>query len=362
MRVTVLVLLLWVAGCGSDDGTVATSEGTAPSVSTVLSGTTKVEKTGTKLAISSVVKVTFSKAMDTASVTASTLKIEADGKAVAGAISVDSTDQAFTFTPTANLAPLTEHTLTIVGGASGVKDATGNTMSGSAVYTFTTGCASNDAFDKDSSSCYTWRNTSNQTNASGATTSAAKITINNGSDGVLKLAFTSAETNLSSTTSNTKVPMLYRSVSGDFDVRVTVKTYTISDQEPTAAGLYVGESFDTLPTYSLICKFVDDGCISTQSLSGVFSSGTADACGIGDGPHNNANVNTILRIVRSGTTLRCYYKIPGNADFTQVGSDFTVSGMATNLKLAIFGESRSDAGDGVITFDDLTFNSGATSD
>jgi len=79
--------------------------------------------------------------MDPLTITAATftLKVTNVGTAVTGGVTYDALTRIATFIPTAPLtgAPATSYTVTLVGGASGVKDLAGNALAISKVTTFT---------------------------------------------------------------------------------------------------------------------------------------------------------------------------------------------------------------------------------
>ena len=95
------------------------------------------------------IHVTFSEAMDPLTVTAATftLKLTNGGTTVTGGVTYDALTRIATFIPTLPLigTPATSYTVTVVGGASGVKDLAGNALAISKVTTFNTNasaCAS----------------------------------------------------------------------------------------------------------------------------------------------------------------------------------------------------------------------------
>jgi hypothetical protein len=111
--------------------TFTTGDTNAPTVITVVpaNGTTGV-------ALNSNVKVTFSEAMDGASIntTTITLRNTATSAAVAGTVAYDNATNTATFTPSSNLTSGTNYTLTVSTGA---KDAAGNPMASAFTSTFT---------------------------------------------------------------------------------------------------------------------------------------------------------------------------------------------------------------------------------
>ncbi len=93
----------------------------------------------TGVAVSSVVTVTFSEAMDSASVVAAgtfTLKVTATSAAKAGTVTYNTATHVATFTPSTPLSTSTGYTATVTTAA---KDVAGNALSpGTVIFTFTT--------------------------------------------------------------------------------------------------------------------------------------------------------------------------------------------------------------------------------
>lgn len=111
---------------------------TAPTV------TSRTPTAATGVATGINVTVTFSEAMATASINGSTFTLTRTTgagapAAVTGAVSYDPATRIATFNPSADLAPGQAYTVTILGGASGVKDLAGNAMAVNATFSFTTG-------------------------------------------------------------------------------------------------------------------------------------------------------------------------------------------------------------------------------
>ena len=109
----------------------------APSVSS-----TNPANGATGVVLNQLINATFSKAMDPATIGASTFTIAtSSGAALAGTVTYDSINRIATFKPAA-IAPLTSYTATVTTGA---KDLSGNALVGNApsgyVWTFTSGAA-----------------------------------------------------------------------------------------------------------------------------------------------------------------------------------------------------------------------------
>lgn len=84
------------------------------------------------------VTVTFNETMAAASINANTLQLRnAQGTLVAGTVSYATATRVATFTPSAALANGTVHTATVVGGASGVTDVSGNPLAANSSWSFT---------------------------------------------------------------------------------------------------------------------------------------------------------------------------------------------------------------------------------
>lgn len=101
-----------------------------------VTGTTHVNG-ATGVAINAKATATFSEAMDATTLNASNFTLKQGSTAVAGTVTY--LGVTATFAPSGNLALNTSYTVTIKGGASGVKDAAGNAMANDFVITWTTG-------------------------------------------------------------------------------------------------------------------------------------------------------------------------------------------------------------------------------
>ena len=113
-------------GGGTADTTAPTVTGTAPA-----DGATGV-------AVTADVTGTFSEAMNTSTITATTFTLAAGTTTVPAAVTYDGTTRVATLNPTADLAAGTVYTATIKGGTGGVKDAAGNPLAADKTWTFTT--------------------------------------------------------------------------------------------------------------------------------------------------------------------------------------------------------------------------------
>jgi hypothetical protein len=113
--------------------TGATADSTAP---TVIS--TAPASGATAVALNQKIAATFSKVMDSSTITTTTFTLKQGTTAVAGTLSY--AGATATFTPTANLAASTLYTATITTGAA---DLAGNALASNFVWTFTTGTATN---------------------------------------------------------------------------------------------------------------------------------------------------------------------------------------------------------------------------
>src|ERR1043166_2074905 len=102
---------------------------TAPTVSV-----TVPLNSATGVAISGKIAAAFSEAMDPSTISTATFTLKQGVTPVAGTVTYVGTTA--TFTPTANLSPLTAYTATITTGA---RDLAGNALAADFVWTFTTG-------------------------------------------------------------------------------------------------------------------------------------------------------------------------------------------------------------------------------
>ena len=104
---------------------------------TVVSVTPAGAPTG--VATSATVTVTFSEALNAATVSASTIQLrDSNSNLVAGSVTYNASTKTATFTPTSALSNSVTYTLTVVGGASGVTDAAGNALASNVTSSFTT--------------------------------------------------------------------------------------------------------------------------------------------------------------------------------------------------------------------------------
>jgi hypothetical protein len=113
----------------------ASSDTTAPTVMTVAPA---VGATG--VAVGSNAAVTFSEAMDSATITPSTFTLAKQGTTtpVAATVTYDGSSVTATLNPSADLEPGVIYTATVKGGTAGVKDFAGNPLAQDKTWSFTT--------------------------------------------------------------------------------------------------------------------------------------------------------------------------------------------------------------------------------
>ena len=87
------------------------------------------------------VSATFSKSMNPATISSATFGVSDNGAAVPGSVSYNAANRVATFVPTASagFAASRSFAVTVLGGASGVKDLAGNALAVSRVWSFSTG-------------------------------------------------------------------------------------------------------------------------------------------------------------------------------------------------------------------------------
>jgi len=115
--------------------TAAVTDVTPP---TIVSRTPTNGATG--VAVNSNVTITFSEPMDATTINGTTISIKptAGGSNLAATVTCNSPCTVATLDPTADLLNNTSYTVTVVGGASGVKDVAGNALASTSTSTFTT--------------------------------------------------------------------------------------------------------------------------------------------------------------------------------------------------------------------------------
>lgn len=92
----------------------------------------------TKVSVSANITATFSEDMDTSTINTSTFTLFQGATSITGTVSYDPATRTATFDPIANLSYGTTYTVTIKGGASGVKDLAGNPLATDYSWSFTT--------------------------------------------------------------------------------------------------------------------------------------------------------------------------------------------------------------------------------
>jgi hypothetical protein len=112
-----------------------TGDTTAPTVLQVIPKADSVN-----VPTNSTIQVFFSEAMDQATITATTvtLRTTVSDVLVTTSLSYNASTNVLTITPAGGLAPSTGYTVTIVGGAAGVKDISGNPLAATVTSRFTT--------------------------------------------------------------------------------------------------------------------------------------------------------------------------------------------------------------------------------
>ena len=139
-----LALLVNDAGDGNswDHGDWANAKITCSggSAGAPIVASTNPANAATNVGITTNPSATFSKAMNAATITATTFLITKQGTStpLAATVSYDSLTRTATLRPAANLQTGTAYTMTVKGGAGGVKDSNGNALVADGVWSFTT--------------------------------------------------------------------------------------------------------------------------------------------------------------------------------------------------------------------------------
>ena len=124
-----------ITGCGGHGGEtdkwIAPADTTAPMVTAVVP-----LNNATGVAVNTKISATFTKAMDTGTITTTTFTLTQAGVAVSGTVTYSGVTAVFT--PTSNLAPNKPFMATITTGA---EDLAGNALASNYVWTFTTAAA-----------------------------------------------------------------------------------------------------------------------------------------------------------------------------------------------------------------------------
>ena len=132
---TALLLLSFATGCCNPNKNSSAGPGAQQTLPTVTS-VTPVGDNGAVCPNSAIISITFSKAMNPATINPSTFTVTGpSGASVAGQVTYASATDIATFTPSASLAPNTKFNATITTAAT---DTYGNTMEANFEWTFTT--------------------------------------------------------------------------------------------------------------------------------------------------------------------------------------------------------------------------------
>lgn len=219
-------------------------------------------------------------------------------------------------------------------------------------------CTSSDDFGDAAKlpECYAFNNTTNQTDVADNSESAA-ITAE---DGRLKIAFTAVDSE--GRFGFDTLPAATKTVTGDFDVHLTVASATI-DSVNSKGGFRIVASMTSSGDEEdhFTCAVRGSGCETRADFSESETGETKEpACSFAAGP-GTYSVEIDLRVVREGDVFRCFWRRTGETTFNQIGPDATSSGLPDQVVLAIVGESHSTGGTGVFFFDDLVFEMGFAS-
>jgi len=137
IRTLISPLLIAIVGIALVSGcTSPSSNATTPSASVVPSVISTVPIDGTAgVPLNGTINVSFSEAMDPATIVAANLTLVSGTTSIAGAVSYNAATKTATFLPAAYLAASTVYAATITSGA---KDLAGNALSANSVWRFTT--------------------------------------------------------------------------------------------------------------------------------------------------------------------------------------------------------------------------------
>ena len=112
--------------------------GGAPIVPTIISTTPPANSLG--IGLGTQVVATFNEPMDATTINTSTvLLLDPSSNSVPATVTYDNTSWTTTLTPALGLSPLSLYTVIVKGGAGGVKDSSGNTLTSDFRWSFTTG-------------------------------------------------------------------------------------------------------------------------------------------------------------------------------------------------------------------------------
>jgi hypothetical protein len=318
--------------------------------------------------------VVFSTAMTVSTVTSTTVPLVCDGTTVATTITpITITDVAansvFKIFPDADLSQVVSCTFTIT---TGVQSSGGAALASASDYIFTSGCASSDDFTNSATlaACYSFNNTSNQTNVVNTFPDDGTITIESGQ---LQFAMGPTTSVLNPGVSGFNfLPSAAKAISAgeDFTVQLTIASGTLM-VDGDLVGLMIvpsmSEEFDDV----FICAFqianggADTECLGAAVEGTIFTLGVEDTgpdCDLGVGtPPGDFAPNLVFQISRVGSTFTCSEKLVTDSNFTIVNDSgvpatVDISSLAGDVFIGIIGASANGASTYLV--DDLLFTVG----
>lgn len=134
-KTTIIILLLsiclFIAACGGGGGGASSSN--APPTPTV--ATVEPQNNSTLSTLPKTISVTFSGAMDSATITGSTFIVTSNGQPVNGTVTYSSDNKTAIFTPSSDLETTTTYTCTVT---TGVKNSSGRNLTSNYIWQFST--------------------------------------------------------------------------------------------------------------------------------------------------------------------------------------------------------------------------------
>jgi hypothetical protein len=353
-------------GCGGT--TSSGGDTTAPTVSLI--SPTNGE---TDVIADTTVAITFSEAMDPATLTTSNIGLSAGGSAVTSELSISSDDKTVTLTPSAALDPVIEYTATV---ATGVKDAAGNALASASVNSFTTRCASTDDFTNSATldACYGFYQFAIGTPLDQETIAGTLLASLTLGDSLL----TYQNNNQSASAQTTGAPYLAKILAdGNFSVVLQVSSLTQLTVGDDSVLLAVVNSDATAGT---VLNIVNDAGGSLAVGAASFSNSGGAFWSVSTTPISSLPISgtlpTYIRLTRTGTVYTYQYRFASQTDADYVtiwtndrsieaGNDCATDDLCTTttpLYIGISDETSSlDAHMGA-TFNGFVFQSGGAVD
>lgn len=294
----------------------------------VLSFTPSNGATNVSTSTSSLV-FTFSESMNASTITASTIgAMCTTGGTITGTVAAaQSPANTYVFTPSTALSPLDTCTLIAGGGAEGIRDSDGDTVSETLTSSFQTGCTTNDDFEPYTqalpySTCW----------------SEANISTNSSAPGNMPITQNASAT-------GADAPRRSKTF-GSADITTTIEIASGSALSDAGDGCGMAlVDTNTNTTGAIIILKADGAGNIVVEKSTAAGGGTESASFVAGGSSfpGRSGSSIYLRLTQSGSSTTASYRLGNSGDFTTLGSAISASfGSTKRLDLFTTSDGTND--------------------